>query len=187
MTVIIRLLRATNACSNPPCRNQCCKQNPCAHGGICAELCNHAKHKFNCTCTAAFYGKFCQKRRAISCKQKFRRGRHSQSGVYHLFDPATNSMYETFCDFTSENVFVWTLIESFSLANNQVFKMRAFFKDHPVNQKSFSWKIFGLSISRMTAIADHSTHVRATGNFYSELHVTDYARIDKSKRFEYIR
>ena len=92
------------------------------------------------------------------------------------------------------------LIESFSSPNNQVFKMRAFFKDHPVNQKSFSWKIFRLSTSRMTAIVDHSTHVRATCNFYtdelnytdyltaklSEINVTDYARIDKCKRFEYI-
>lgn len=52
----------------------------------------------------------------------------------------------------------------------------------------------------MTAIADHSTHVRATCNFYidglnytdylraklSEINVTDYAKIDKCERFEYI-
>ena len=42
----------------------------------------------------------------MSCKQKFRRGRHSQSGVDHLFDAVTSFMYETFCDFTSENGFV---------------------------------------------------------------------------------
>ena len=83
------------------------------------------------------------------------------------------------------------LTESFSLPNNPAFKMRAFFKDRPVNQKSFFWKIFRLSTSRMTAIADHSTHVRATCNFYlraklSEINVTDYARIDKYKGFEYI-
>ena len=79
-------------------------------------------------------------------------------------------------------------------------KSRYFFKDRPVNQKSYSWKIFRLSISRMATIADHSTHVRATCNFYtdglnytdyltaklSEVNVTDYARIDKCNRFEYI-
>ena len=32
------------------------------------------------------------------------------------------------------------LTESFSLPNNPAFKMQAFFKDHPVNRKSFSWK-----------------------------------------------
>jgi len=136
----------------------------------------------------------------MSCKEKLRRGRNSQSGVYHLLDPETNSMYETYCDFTSENGFVWTLVESFSLANNQAFKPQAFFKDHPVNQKSFSWKIFRLSTFKMTAIADHSTHVRATCNFdtdglnytdylrakLSEINVTDNAMIDKCKRYEYI-
>ena len=56
----------------------------------------------------------------------------------HL-DPASKSFYQTFCDLTFENGFVWTLLESFSLANKNDFEAQPFFKDYPVNQYSFKW------------------------------------------------
>ena len=188
-----------NACSDQTCSNQCCSQSPCAYGGTCTELCDHAKHKFNCTCTVEYYGKLCKKRRSTSCKEQLEKYRGSQSGLHLLFDSTSKSLYEVFCDYTSENGFIWTLIESFSLANNNEFANKPFYKDYPVNRNSFTWNKFRLSQSRMNFIASHSTHVRATCNFNTDgLNYTDYLRAKLSdidvmsldfngcKRYEYI-
>ena len=94
-----------------------------------------------------------------------------------LHGPASNSFYQTFCDFTSENGFVWTLLESFSLANNNDFKTQPFLKDYPVSQNSFRWNKFRLSWSIMNSTLSHSTHFRATCNFKTDgLITTDYWR-----------
>ena len=188
-----------NACSDQTCSNQCCNQSPCANGGTCTELCDHAKHKFNCTCTTEYYGKLCKKRRPTSCKDQLEKYRGSQSGLHLLFDSTSKSLYEVFCDYTSENGFIWTLIESFSLANNHEFSNKPFYKDYPVNQNSFTWNKSRLSQSRKNFIASHSTHVRATCNFNTDgLNYTDYLRAKLSdidvmsldfngcKRYEYI-
>ena len=196
---LIFKISVNNACSDQTCSNQCCNQSPCAHGGTCTELCNHAKHKFNCTCTAEYYGKLCKKRRLTSCKDQLEKYRGSQSGRHLLFDSTSKSLYEVFCDCTSENGFIWTLIESFSLANNHEFANKPFYKDYPVDQNSFTWNKFRLSQSRINFIASHSTHVRATCNFNTDgLNYTDYLRAKLSdidvmsldfsgcKRYEYI-
>ena len=195
---LILKISVNNACSDQTCSNQCCNQSPCAHGGTCTELCNHAKHKFNCTCTAEYYGKLCKNRRPTSCKEQLEKDRGSQSGLHLLFDSTSKSLYEVFCDFTSENGFIWNLIESFSLANNHEFANKPFYKDYPVDQNSFTWNKFRLSQSRINFIASHSTHVRATCNFNTDgLNYTDYLRAKLSdidvisldfngcKRYEY--
>jgi len=119
--------------------------------------------------------------------------------VYLLFDPASTSLYQVFCDFTSENGFIWTVIDSFSLANKNEFADKAFYKDYPVNQEAFTWKRYRLSRSRINVIANHSTHVRATCNFNTDgLQYIDYLRaklsdidvtslnFDGCKSYEYI-
>ena len=99
---LIFKISVNNACSDQTCSNQCWNQSPCAHGGSCTELCDHAKHKFNCTCTAEYYGKLCKKRRPTSCKDQLEKDRGSQPGLYLLFDSTSKSLYEVFCDYTSE-------------------------------------------------------------------------------------
>ena len=146
-----------------------------------------------------YYGRYCQKLRAVSCKEQLQRNEGNQSGVYELFDPANRSMYEVFCDAISEKGFVWTLIESFTLRNNNEFADKAFYKDFPVNQDAFSWNKFRLSWPLMDAIANRSTHVRATCNFNTdELKYGDYLRakltdidvmrlnFDGCKKYEFI-
>ena len=124
-----------------------------------------------------YYGRLCQKRRAISYKEQLRENEGSKSGVYQLFDPTTMSMYEVFCDAISEKGFIWTLIESFSFQNNNEFADKAFYKEYPVNQEAFTWSKFRLSWSRMKTTAKRSTHVRATCNFNTEeLKYRDYLR-----------
>ena len=81
------------------------------------------------------------------------------------------------CDAVSEKGFIWTLIESFSLRNNHEFEDKAFYKDYPKNQEAFTWGKFRLSLPRMTATANRSTHLRATCNFNTEeLKYRDYLR-----------
>ena len=112
-----------------------------------------------------YYGRFCQKRSATSCKEQLQKNGGSRSGVYRLLDPTAISTYEVFCDAISEKGFVWTLIESFSFRNNNEFADKAFYKQYPVNQDAFSWNKFRLSWPLMNAMANRSTHVRATCNF----------------------
>ncbi|XP_067026503.1 uncharacterized protein [Acropora muricata] len=89
----------------------------------------------------------------------------------------SKSFYQTFCDLTSENGFVWTLLESFSLANRKDFQSRAFLQDYPVSQNSFKWNKFRLSLPIMNLTLSHSTHFRATCNFNTDgLVTTDYLR-----------
>ena len=172
----IPFFKAHNACANQPCSNKCCEENPCSNGGTCTELCHHAKQKFNCTCANGFFGKFCEKS-PISCKQlQLEAKKPKRSTVYTLYDPANKAFYQTFCDFTSYG-FVWTLLDSFSLANKNHYKDQPLFEDHPVNQNSFKWNKFRLSLSIMNSTLSHSTHFRATCNFNTDGLVTrDYLR-----------
>ncbi|XP_067028458.1 uncharacterized protein [Acropora muricata] len=167
-----------NACANQSCSNKCCEDNPCSNGGTCTELCHHAKQKFTCTCAIGYVGKFCEKKSPTSCKQlQLEAKKPKNSTVYTLYDPASKSFYQTFCDLTSENGFVWTLLESFSLANNNHFKAQPFLKDYPVSQNSFKWNKFRLSMPIMKSTLSHSTHFRATCNFNTDgLVTTDYLR-----------
>ena len=100
----------------------------------CTELFEDAKNKFNCTCAAEYCGRFCQKRRATSCKEQLQKNGGSRSGVSQLLDPTTISLYQVFCDAIAETGFVWTLIESFSRRNRNEFADKPFYKGYPINQ-----------------------------------------------------
>ena len=170
--------KAVNACVSQPCSNQCCQESPCFNGGTCTELCAHANRKFNCTCAIGYFGKFCEKKSPTSCKQlQLQAKKPIQSAVYTLFDPTSKSFYQTFCDFTSEKGFVWTLLDSFSLANKNHYNAQPLFKDYPVNQNSFKWNKFRLSLPIMNSTLSHSTHIRATCKFNTDgLVKRDYLR-----------
>ena len=124
----------------------------------------------------------CEKKSPTSCKQlQLEAKKPKNSTVYTLYDPASKSFYQTFCHFTSETGFVWTLIESFSLANNNHFKAHPFLKDYPVSQNSLKWNKFLLSLPIMNSTLSHSTHFRATCNFNTNGRVTtDYLRAKTS-------
>ena len=86
-------------------------------------------------------------------------------------------MFDEFCDFTSEVDFLWSSVESFSLANKDDFRRQPFFNDYPVNQENFDWSRFRLSLSRMNKSALQSSHLRVTCNFNIDgLNYTDYMR-----------
>ena len=79
----------------------------------------------------------------------------------------------------SEPSFVWTLIQSFSLAKKDTFENKPFGVNFEINndKKKVDWNGYRLSLSQMKSLADHSTHLRATCNFSTDgLQYTDYAR-----------
>ena len=102
----------------------------------------------------------------------------STSGKYDIFN-STNEPFSVYCDLQSESGFVWALIQSFSLANNETFFGKAFGINFVVNNNNskVDWNSYRLSLSQMGSLADHSTHLRATCNFPTDgLQYTDYAR-----------
>ena len=56
------------------------------------------------------------------------------SRVYKLKNLSAEEFYETICDFTTEERFVWTHIESFSCRSNVEFMDNSPFKDYSVNK-----------------------------------------------------
>ena len=168
-----------NACANQPCSNRCCEDNPCSNGGTCTEVCHHAKQKFNCTCAKGFFWKVVWKEKSNILQAATTRSKEDKKFycIHLVYDPASKSFYETSCDLTSKTGFVWTLLESFSLANKNGFKAQPFLQDYPVSQNSFKWNKFRLSLPIMNSTLRHSTHFRATCNFNTEgLATTDYLR-----------
>ena len=174
----ILFIKTHNACANQPCSNRCCEENPCFHEATCTELCYDAKQKFNCTRAMGYVGKFCEKKSPTSCKQlQLEAKKQKSSNVSTFYDPTSNSFHQTLCNFASKNGFVWTLLDSFSLANKNHYKAQPLFQGYPVNQNSFKWNKFRLSLPIMNSTLSHSTHVRATCNFNTDGVVTrDYLK-----------
>ena len=116
--------------------------------------------RFNCTCPADYTGQRCDKiKHPRNCKDLATNGAKI-SGMHFLYD-SQNNLFPVHCDFVSEAGYVWTLIQSFSLANNDQFKDYRFGVDHPVNEDGgmVNWDTYRLSLFRMQSIADASTHL----------------------------
>ena len=134
--------------------------------------------RFNCTCPSHYTGQRCEKStHPRSCKDLVTKGA-KVTGMHTLYD-FQNRPFLVYCDFDSEAVYAWALIQSFSLANKNQFKTKRFAVDFPANEDdgTINWNAYRLSLSRMQSIADASTHLRATCNFPDDgLVYTDYAR-----------
>ena len=134
--------------------------------------------RFNCTCPDDYTGQRCDKiKHPRSCKNLATNGAKT-SGVHVLYN-SQNRPFPVYCDFDSEAGYVWALIQSHSLANNDQFKFKRFGVDFSVNEDDgmINWNAHRLSLSRMQSIANVSTHLRATCNFPVDgLLYTDYAR-----------
>ncbi|XP_032225381.1 uncharacterized protein LOC116608264 [Nematostella vectensis] len=87
-------------------------------------------------------------------------------GYYQLVDNNGNT-YTVYCDFNSEPGVAWTLMMSFSLANNALpqFQSTPLTLDAPVNEKSPNWLAYRLPLAQMTALRAQSSHWRVTCSF----------------------
>ena len=132
--------------------------------------------RFNCTCPVPFSGQRCEKH-PRSCKDLSINGAKI-SGMHYLYD-SQNNVFPVYCDFDSDAGYVWTLIQSVSLANNDQVKSKGFGVDFALNEndETINWNAYRLSLSRMQSIVSVSTHLRAICNFPDDgLVYTDYAR-----------
>lgn len=90
------------------------------------------------------------------------------------------NFFKTYCDLSSEEDFVWTLIETFSMANLQHFAGAHFGRDWPRNDRSMNWLEFRLTQNAMNYIINYqgATHFRATCDFKEDPFDinTDYLR-----------
>lgn len=148
------------------CLNGCCRSNPCLYGGTCTELCTDVKLKFTCACPVSFGGRVCEiAPPPHSCLDIKTREPQVANGEYAIEDGSGN-FFKTYCDFSSEEDFVWTLIETFSLANLGHFAGTYFRADWPRNEGSMNWIDFRLTRIAMEYIKNQgSTHFRATCDF----------------------
>lgn len=158
---------------NANCLNGCCQSKPCLNGGTWVEKCNDVREQYTCACPEHYRGRRCEifHPRVKSCQAYMKLKPGSQSGAYNL-----NDTVQTYCDFDSEAGKVWTLIESFSLANKAFYQRKPFYYNYPRNETRFNWNDFRVSYQAMVNIRDNSTHWRVTCNFPSGLSFTDYAR-----------
>ena len=160
------------------------------NGGVCEEICDPQSIRFNCTCTPTHTGKLCEIKRPKSCKEVAVNSGNLTSGKYVVYDSAIQE-FSVYCDMDSEPGFIWTLVQSFSLKNADIFRGKRFGINLPLNFDSQSstsvessssgsgvdWTIYRMPLLQMQSLADHSTHLRATCNFPTHgLKKTDYAR-----------
>lgn len=101
----------------------------------------------------------------------------SSNGIFNIVDQFNNSL-PVYCDFHSEPGFAWTLIQSHSLQNKDLFNGKAFYLHNvPTNEDTPEWNSYRLSKSRMQSIRDVSSHWRATCNFLTDkINFRDYIR-----------
>ena len=112
--------------------------------------------------------------KARSCLDYMRRGKF-ENGFYWLFDDQ-DKRYVAYCDLSSEPGAAWTLVMSWSLANNDLpqLKSKAFTQDAPVNHNTPNWYSYRQTLARMRSVRSRSTHWRATCGFDQMQQKIDY-------------
>ena len=102
------------------------------------------------------------------------------SGKYTVLDGNNNS-FVVFCDFDKNSTMTWTLIQSYSIDSNNLFKKLPLFVDSQQDQNNPSWLQYRLSKSRMESIQQDSTKWRLTCGYQNDGVVyTDYLRASNS-------
>ncbi|XP_032241108.1 uncharacterized protein LOC116619897 [Nematostella vectensis] len=92
---------------------------------------------------------------------------------FYILDDAGDA-YRVTCDFTSEPGSVWTLVKSYSTPQ---FLYTALYVNAPKNQDNPNWSQYRLSLPRMEALQNVSTHWRVTCSFpHAGVDYTDYLR-----------
>jgi hypothetical protein len=127
----------------------------------------------NCLCSGTYGGSNCQFNNTYgtsqtnpgsSCSEIFKRnsGISLPNGNGYWIKPG-NEIFQAYCDMQNGG---WTLIESFSLANNYpgIAPYIMYTSDQPVNQNQPNWAAYRLSLSRITDLKYIISHVRATCN-----------------------
>jgi len=108
------------------------------NGGTCVEHCHTPKKKFTCKCSHPFTGKICEQvyESCLDVLKGAPVGTTPPNENYTIKRGDEDQYRKLYCDFKSPNQ-AWTLIESFSLAenNNGWFKIKAFHQSGSQNHQ----------------------------------------------------
>lgn len=152
-------------CSDVQCIsdiNCCLSSTLCNNGGTCIPAASK-NQRFICKCTPGFKGKFCEER-ITSCRDYNDETRIP--GSYTIVDNNDNP-YLVFCDFNKQGDASWTLIQSYTFENKNLFAS-PFTINMPRNENNFTWFDYRLSLERMEYIHKHSLKWRITCNYDTE-------------------
>lgn len=102
------------------------------------------------------------------------------SREYTIEDESGNR-YNVFCDFHSEEGVAWTLIESFSMNNEQPLFRYPFLLDYPLNEQHLNWEFFRLPKKVMVRIGSRSKYWRGSCSYPDYgVDYRDYVRVRMS-------
>ena len=162
--------------------------NPCLNGGTCLSPLPSSKTRFRCQCPDGFEGERCDVCNpgygGPHCDQPIRScrgfGKRSRvAGNYTVLD-VKNNTFEVFCDFDRNSYMTWTLIQSYSIKNNEVFYRKSLYSSY--SQTDPSWSRYRLSKSRMESIQQDSTKWRVTCRYETDgVLYTDYLRVSNEE------
>ena len=63
-----------------------------------------------------------------------------KNGIYAI--NGSGLIHHVYCDFSSEPNFVWTLVTSFSLENNDLFKNKPLYDNYPISEYEPNWNSY---------------------------------------------
>jgi len=151
----------------PPnvCYNGCCQSQPCQNGGTCHENCQDPKQKFTCHCKEMYTGTVCE-RKVSSCQEISKNVGTLSHGLYTIYRLDTGAALTVYCDFTTQNE-AWTLIESFSYSQNEIYRKYPFYSNFSKNveSKPMVWGDYRLPLDNMKYLISVSKKFRATCQF----------------------
>ena len=119
---------------------------------------DHKTPRFKCHCAPGYAGNLCQN--VVRSCRGYNNGDRIP-GVYKIFDN-NMELFDVYCDFNFNSSLAWTLIQSYQLQNNNMFKTQPFTYDFPVDQNTPGWDSYRLSKSRMQFIQEDSGKFRVT-------------------------
>ena len=138
---------------------------------VLAWLLRHSKKRFKCLCISGFYDNLCEAKNPERCADFLTDQMKPLSRQYEIFD-GTGTSYSVYCDFDSESGFAWTLLHSFSRDNGPTVGDKGLLEYQPINEDTPNWENFRLSLARMNALREHSSHWRASCGY--EVYGVDY-------------
>ena len=165
--------------------NNCCLSQPCVNGGTCDEICDPKSVRYTCKCLPGYRGKNCELK-TKGCQDIEERGGRT-SRRYTILDHDDKPL-KVYCDFHAELGHVWTLVQSYSLSNNHIYRSVSLYDyqaSASFNSDKPNWNSYLVSPVHLRYLRNNSTHVRFTCNYSTDGNVyTDYARASLNEHFD---
>ena len=125
---------------------------------------DHKTPRFKCHCPPGYAGNLCQNV-VESCRGYNNGGRIP--GVYKIFDKNMR-LFDVYCDFDFNSSLAWTLIQSYQLQNNSLFKSQPLMNHFLVHENTPRWDAYRIAKYRMRTIQADTGKFRVTCNYNTD-------------------